>query len=42
MTWSRDVSQEPINVGDSNYNPRYPYGWGLRTGSSKARLQATA
>ncbi len=41
MTWSRDVSQEPINVGDANYDPRYPFGWGLRTGSSKVRLQQT-
>jgi beta-glucosidase-like glycosyl hydrolase len=41
MTWPRDISQEPINVGDANYDPRYPFGWGLRTGSSRARLQQT-
>jgi beta-glucosidase-like glycosyl hydrolase len=41
MTWSRDASQEPINVGDATYDPRYPFGWGLRTGSTKARLQHT-
>jgi beta-glucosidase len=32
VTWPRSVSQEPINVGDANYDPLYPYGWGLRTG----------
>jgi beta-glucosidase len=31
MTWPRTVSQEPINVGDANYDPLYPFGWGLRT-----------
>ncbi len=41
MTWSRSVSQEPINVGDTDYDPRYPFGWGLRTGSSRDRLQQT-
>jgi beta-glucosidase len=25
------VAQEPINVGDANYHPLYPFGWGLRT-----------
>ncbi len=27
----RSADQEPINVGDRNYNPLYPFGWGLRT-----------
>jgi beta-glucosidase len=31
FTWPRTVSQEPINVGDANYDPLYPFGWGLRT-----------
>jgi beta-glucosidase len=31
MTWPRTVDQEPINVGDANYDPLFPYGWGLRT-----------
>ena len=22
----------PINVGDRNYHPLFPYGWGLRPG----------
>ncbi len=39
VTWPTSIAQEPINVGDANYDPRYPYGWGLRTGSSHDRLQ---
>jgi len=30
-TWPRSADQEPINVGDPNYHPLYPFGWGLRT-----------
>ncbi|TDO34297.1 beta-glucosidase [Kribbella sp. VKM Ac-2527] len=30
-SWPRSADQEPINVGDRNYNPLYPFGWGLRT-----------
>ena len=25
------LSQVPINVGDKNYNPLFPYGFGLTT-----------
>jgi beta-glucosidase len=31
FTWPRTVAQEPINVGDANYNPLFPYGAGLKT-----------
>jgi beta-glucosidase len=31
VTWPRTVSQEPINIGDDDYNPLYPLGWGLTT-----------
>jgi beta-glucosidase len=31
MTWPRTLAQEPINVGDADYDPLYPYGYGLRT-----------
>jgi len=31
MTWPRTLAQEPINVGDANYDPLYPYGYGLTT-----------
>ncbi len=32
MTWPRSLAQEPINVGDADYDPLFPYGFGLRTG----------
>jgi beta-glucosidase len=31
VSWPRTVAQEPINVGDPNYDPLFPYGYGLRT-----------
>jgi beta-glucosidase len=31
VTWPRTLAQEPINVGDANYDPLYPFGFGLRT-----------
>ncbi|WP_370618497.1 glycoside hydrolase family 3 protein [Mumia sp. Pv 4-285] len=31
VTWPRTVDQEPINVGDADYDPLYPYGFGLST-----------
>jgi beta-glucosidase len=31
VSWPRSLAQEPINVGDENYDPLYPFGWGLRT-----------
>lgn len=31
VTWPRTVSQEPINVGDPDYDPLYPYGLGLHS-----------
>jgi beta-glucosidase len=31
VTWPRTLDQEPINVGDANYDPLYPFGFGLRT-----------
>ncbi|MGC5021363.1 glycoside hydrolase family 3 protein [Micromonospora sp. DT47] len=32
LSWPRDAAQVPINVGDADYQPLYPFGWGLRTG----------
>ena len=29
----------PVNVGDRPYDPLYPFGWGLRTDSMRARIQ---
>ncbi|MBI5106668.1 MAG: glycoside hydrolase family 3 protein, partial [Solirubrobacterales bacterium] len=31
MTWPRSLDQEPINVGDADYDPLYPFGFGLET-----------
>jgi beta-glucosidase len=29
FTWPRSAAQEPINVGDKDYDPLYPFGFGL-------------
>ena len=39
VTWVKAESQLPMNVGDKNYDPLFPYGWGLRTDSGRQRLQ---
>ncbi|MFE5947373.1 glycoside hydrolase family 3 N-terminal domain-containing protein [Streptomyces sp. NPDC056480] len=31
VTWPKSEAQLPLNVGDSDYDPQYPYGWGLTT-----------
>ena len=31
VTWPKELDQEPINVGDANYDPLYPFGFGLQT-----------
>ncbi|MET7287530.1 glycoside hydrolase family 3 N-terminal domain-containing protein [Streptomyces sp. NPDC005573] len=31
VTWPRSEAQLPVNVGDTSYDPQYPYGWGLTT-----------
>ncbi len=31
VSWPRTLAQEPINVGDADYDPLYQYGYGLRT-----------
>jgi beta-glucosidase len=33
VSWPRSEDQVPINVGDRDYHPLYPYGWGLRPGT---------
>ena len=43
VSWPRTVAQVPINVGDRNYQPLYPFGWGLRTGGhSRSELPRVA
>ena len=39
VTWFKAESQLPMDVGAANYDPLYPYGWGLRTDSPRQRLQ---
>jgi beta-glucosidase len=29
FSWPRSMAQEPINKGDANYDPLFPYGYGL-------------
>ena len=29
FSWPRSTAQEPVNVGDSKYDPLYPFGYGL-------------
>jgi beta-glucosidase len=31
VTWPRTLAQEPINVGEADYDPLYPFGYGLRS-----------
>lgn len=31
VTWPRTLDQEPINIGDADYDPLFRYGFGLRT-----------
>ncbi|MFD7941245.1 glycoside hydrolase family 3 N-terminal domain-containing protein [Streptomyces sp. NPDC059755] len=31
VTWPKTQAQLPINVGDTAYDPQFPYGWGLTT-----------
>ncbi|XP_078154897.1 uncharacterized protein LOC144551002 [Carex rostrata] len=33
-TWFKSVDQLPMNVGDPNYDPLYPFGFGLTTNST--------
>ncbi|XP_047157860.1 beta-glucosidase BoGH3B-like [Vigna umbellata] len=31
MTWFKNIDQLPMNVGDSHYDPLFPFGFGLKT-----------
>ena len=35
-TWFKTVDQLPMNVGDSHYDPLFPFGFGLETKPPKA------
>jgi len=36
FSWPRDAEQIPVNVGDADYDPLFPYGFGI-TGSRPVR-----
>ena len=38
MSMARSEAQVPVNLGDEDYAPLYPYGWGLRTDDARERL----
>ena len=38
MSLARSAAQVPVNLGDEDYAPLYPYGWGLRTDDAQGRL----
>ncbi len=40
VTWPRTVAQEPINVGDADYDPLYRYGFGLRAVAGARRVRS--
>jgi beta-glucosidase len=35
VTWPKTLDQEPINVGDVNYDPLFGFGFGLQTRVSR-------
>jgi beta-glucosidase len=39
-SWAKlvNTTTTPVNVGDKVYDPLYPFGWGLRTDSERARI----
>jgi beta-glucosidase len=34
-SWPRSEVQEPVNVGDRDYDPLFPFGFGLTTASPR-------
>ena len=41
VSWPRTLAQEPINIGEPNYDPLYRFGWGLTTGHRPPAAMAT-
>ncbi|XP_065871908.1 uncharacterized protein [Euphorbia lathyris] len=39
-TWFKNVDQLPMNVNDSHYDPLFPFGFGLKTGSATPGVSA--
>ncbi|HET8641066.1 MAG TPA: glycoside hydrolase family 3 N-terminal domain-containing protein [Pseudonocardiaceae bacterium] len=42
MTWPRTEAQVPINVGDADYDPLFPFGWGLHAHAGQAQAAVAA
>lgn len=42
VSWPASADQVPVNVGDDEYDPAFPYGWGLRTDVPRDRLEGLA
>ncbi|OAH15652.1 glycoside hydrolase family 3 protein [Streptomyces jeddahensis] len=42
VSWPRSANQVPVNVGDADYRPLYPFGWGLRTKVGSGPASAAA
>lgn len=40
QTWFKNVDQLPMNVGDSHYDPLFPFGFGLTTETVLARYRS--
>lgn len=40
-SWPRSIDQVPINVGDAEYDPLFPYGFGLQYGTAEGQPPAT-
>jgi hypothetical protein len=38
----RSEDQAPINIGDADYNPLFPYGWGCARTSPRGESVSTA
>ncbi|GFP87499.1 beta-glucosidase bogh3b [Phtheirospermum japonicum] len=38
-TWFKTVDQLPMNVGDKHYDPLFPFGFGLKTGSTSTEIK---
>lgn len=42
LSWPKSADQVPINVGDTDYDPLFAYGWGERTDAPLDRLKTVA
>lgn len=40
VSWPRSAEDPVVNVGDADYDPLFPFGWGLSTGGRTSSLDA--